>query len=420
MLERIELNNFQCHTNLSLEFDQITTLVGASDSGKTAVLRALDWVCFNRGRTALLLRRGCKDMTVKLTVDGHTITRTTKQNSYWIDKQQLSTIGKTQPPEVVNIMRMVEENVQRQHDYLFWFACNGSGLIQQLNRIVDLTELDGWVKEGATRERKSKDQIDVYNCERSEIAGRCKELGDNRTADIELKTLEIFASKYEKTEEKYLALSKMLADLQDAEKAHNELNDYVKDLTVLLDTAQDVQTINDKLGKISSIVNKISEIDTLSKSLSGMLNDWKNIDRSWSEWEKDSTRVTNLSHLVSLASDFGEKESRCREYITDLSKLVDTAKELSDLSGRYTDLKAKLEGVRVTVPDMSPIKAVYEICVTSKERYIGLKGLSEKLTDAENEVSEQTEKVDAIKAEFDEKSEGICPICGGKLNKCSD
>ncbi len=122
MISKITLTNFQCHKDLTITLDRITTLVGPSDSGKSSVIRALDWAIFNEGRTSFLTTRGSKQASVTVEVDNHTITRTTKNNSYIVDGTELSSIGKNLPAEVPNVFRMGEDNIQRQHEYLFWFS----------------------------------------------------------------------------------------------------------------------------------------------------------------------------------------------------------------------------------------------------------------------------------------------------------
>ena len=148
MLTKIELTDFQCHEHLSLDLGKITTLVGPSDSGKSAIIRALDWAVYNNGRTAQLIRRGAKAASVTITVDDHIVTRTTKKNAYIVDGTELSSIGRSQPADVPNIFRMGEDNIQRQHEYLFWFSASGSELTRNFNRVVDLSKLDEWVHTG--------------------------------------------------------------------------------------------------------------------------------------------------------------------------------------------------------------------------------------------------------------------------------
>ena len=48
MIKSVELKNFQSHNQSRLEFcDGVNIIVGASDSGKSAILRGLFWVLYN-------------------------------------------------------------------------------------------------------------------------------------------------------------------------------------------------------------------------------------------------------------------------------------------------------------------------------------------------------------------------------------
>ena len=47
-LSRLSLTNFQKHERLALDLDpRLTSIAGDSDRGKSAVLRALAWLCLN-------------------------------------------------------------------------------------------------------------------------------------------------------------------------------------------------------------------------------------------------------------------------------------------------------------------------------------------------------------------------------------
>ena len=74
MLEKLRIINFQKHEDLTVSFDdRITTIVGPSDVGKSAVLRALRWVLTNQPDGSGFIREGEKNASVVLRVDGRTI-----------------------------------------------------------------------------------------------------------------------------------------------------------------------------------------------------------------------------------------------------------------------------------------------------------------------------------------------------------
>ena len=47
-LKRVRLENFQSHKNSIIDFDRgLNVIVGPSDSGKSAIIRAIKWALYN-------------------------------------------------------------------------------------------------------------------------------------------------------------------------------------------------------------------------------------------------------------------------------------------------------------------------------------------------------------------------------------
>lgn len=57
---KLRIQNFQAHKDTTIEFDRIATIVGPSDIGKSAVLRALKWVAKNEPKGISFVRDGDK------------------------------------------------------------------------------------------------------------------------------------------------------------------------------------------------------------------------------------------------------------------------------------------------------------------------------------------------------------------------
>ena len=65
MIQSIRLINFQSHKDSFIEFSpNDTVLIGTSNSGKTAVLRALDWILKNRPLGTSFIRHGASECVV--------------------------------------------------------------------------------------------------------------------------------------------------------------------------------------------------------------------------------------------------------------------------------------------------------------------------------------------------------------------
>ncbi len=115
IIRSMDLKNFQSHESTHLDFSRgFNVIVGNSDSGKTAILRALRWVFYNEPRGDFFIQHGKSDVEVRVTWDdGTTIRRyrSKRKNGYEIiypngDSQVFEGFNNTVPEEVVRYLRM--------------------------------------------------------------------------------------------------------------------------------------------------------------------------------------------------------------------------------------------------------------------------------------------------------------------------
>jgi DNA repair protein SbcC/Rad50 len=171
MLERLQIVNFQRHERLRIKLDQqITTIVGPSDTGKSAVLRAVRWLAFNRPRGTGFVRHGEDECSVKLWVDGRKVERrrTKTENLYLLDDRQLKAVGTDVPEEVARLLNLSEENFQGQHDAPFWISLTPGEVARRLNAIVDLEVIDRSSSWLASRLRRAAAERDVVEKRKTE------------------------------------------------------------------------------------------------------------------------------------------------------------------------------------------------------------------------------------------------------------
>lgn len=107
-IAELELENFQCHAHTRLTFSPgLNVIVGPSDQGKTALLRALRWVLHNEPRGSDFVRVGADSCRVTVAFDdGTRITREkgARANRYVLEKdgeqQVFEAVGWDVPPAV--------------------------------------------------------------------------------------------------------------------------------------------------------------------------------------------------------------------------------------------------------------------------------------------------------------------------------
>ena len=170
MIEKIEIHNFQSHKATVLELDaKVNTLQGNSDCGKSAVLRALQWLIFNPAGDYFIsdwARKG-KTQTAPCEVivyaNGHKIVRRRDKdfNGYYLDDEMFEATRNTVPKKISDILNMGEVNVQRQLDPPFLLSMSAGEVSRYINNLVNLTRIDTWTSAANSRERKLRQDADA-------------------------------------------------------------------------------------------------------------------------------------------------------------------------------------------------------------------------------------------------------------------
>lgn len=166
MIEELRIQNFQVHGKLVVKFGPgITTIVGPSDTGKSAIIRALRWVATNQPGGDAFVRYGAKGCTVRVVVDGRHVTRKRKAggdvNTYHLDDQEYKAFGRGVPDTIAEFLNLPGVCWQGQHDPSFWFGDTPGEVSRQLNAIVDLGVIDVTLTNVARTFTKARNRLDV-------------------------------------------------------------------------------------------------------------------------------------------------------------------------------------------------------------------------------------------------------------------
>jgi exonuclease SbcC len=145
-LRSVTIENFQSHKHTSLTLAPGTNvIVGASDSGKSAILRALNWVVTNRPLgDAFRSDWGGETRVVVTTTDGHVVerVRSASRNDYIVDGAVLTAFGTEVPQEVLEVLPLDAFSFQNQMDAPFLLAASPGEAARLLNRAASLDEID--------------------------------------------------------------------------------------------------------------------------------------------------------------------------------------------------------------------------------------------------------------------------------------
>jgi len=146
MIKSLTLKNVQSHTESKLDFDPgVNIIVGSSDSGKTAILRAAIAVILNKPSGDGLRRFNSKETEIILELDETSITRlkTNSRNEYQIgDGEPFKAFGQGVPDEVTKLLNIKLLNIQQQMDSPFLLDDSPGEVAKALNEAVNLDSID--------------------------------------------------------------------------------------------------------------------------------------------------------------------------------------------------------------------------------------------------------------------------------------
>jgi exonuclease SbcC len=216
MISRLHVQNFQKHRSLELKLDpRITTIVGSSDVGKSALLRALRWILLSQPRGVGFIRRGAKRCIVTLRVDRKTLTRTKGvKNTYVLDGRHFKAIGTEVPKEIADLLNVSPLTFQQQHDAPFWFAESAGAVSKHLNAVVDLSEIDGTLGRLSSTLRSARGEETLLKDRVRQAVIEKRGLRWVVPCDRALRHLEVLKRKRDGLKERAELLSRTLQDLR--------------------------------------------------------------------------------------------------------------------------------------------------------------------------------------------------------------
>ena len=317
MLKKLELINFQIHKHLVVDLsDTVTTIIGPSDEGKSAIKRALMWVCLNQpaGNDFMNWDEGVNNVSVSLTTDLGIVTRSWNkgENLYTLkypdkDIKEYKAFGRNVPEPIEQFLQMSNVNFQGQHDQPFWF-CNTSGEVSRnLNKIVNLDLIDTTLANLDALKRTEK----TLFTDRAERVTQAK-------------------NKY--TELHYV----------------EQLN---SDMTNLKQKAAISITTKTKYNKLLDAEQTLSETISKLKRLNKILSDSKSIIKSGNEYNLLATKIARLeSHICSINKILPLVDAPIPN-IDELAKYAETAKELKIKINKLTHILIDVNAIITTAKE---------------------------------------------------------------------
>ncbi|MGB9866661.1 MAG: AAA family ATPase [Bacillota bacterium] len=371
-LVRLTLENFQSHEFTQMELSPgLNVIVGASDQGKSAIIRALRWLLFNEPRGSDYVRVGASGpcrVTAELD-DGTVISRERwgNRNSYRLrrpsgEELHFEGFGTEIPEEILRAHGVrkialddqveVALNLSTQLEGPFLLNQPGSVRAKAIGRICGVHVLDLAVKLAA-RELGSLDE--QRNRVENELASISREIEQYRDLDDERRRIEKLQSVVDQLNQ----LSNLRSALVEAKKELDEIESQRFEALSVLRYTRELDRCEMLWAQIEATSVKLKELELLKEELrvtdqsvrAGLsyVVQFDGIERAWG-------LLTAIGETPSLLRELKQAKQELEGVERDMAKLraeVQQYQQVRDRAvGEYAEVLRKLGKCPVC---MSPI-----------------------------------------------------------------
>ena len=299
MIKSVQISNFQSHKSTKLKLDPgVNVIVGSSDCGKSAILRALLWAIFNRPSGESFKSYWGGDTSVDIEIEGKIVSREKgKENLYIASGNNLEApmefkaFGTGVPEEIESLLNISDINIQRQMDAPFLLSSTPGEVGRILNQAVRLDTID-------------KAQSNIRSTLKQE-----KNLLSNTQSTIEDKREKL--KKYE-----WLPIAEgCIAKLETIAAQISQATSLTIDLNRIVD---DINTIDSSMKETSLILVFGQEIDSLislNNDIDIQTDLWNDINDIVQVIIEDEEKIKLLSNLIKAESQTNETIKIQQDYV---------------------------------------------------------------------------------------------------------
>lgn len=315
MIPSITLENVQSHKKTTIEFHPgINLITGASDCGKSAVIRGLQWWALNSCNWRELQRHDTLSTSVE--AKGVKKFRSDSLHYYEMGGQKYKALRTDVPTEIQAAIGLTSDNFQEQHAPYFLISDSAGDVARKLNAVGDLQIIDlslkgarAKVKEANTEEKYLKGELQKVTDKVEELQWAVEadveyteiESLQAESASIEIAPLTAAISKIGKLQGEFDEIPSTAADLRRVSAATYELDidlsigdviRKVKDNQVKIpDPLKDIREIN---LSMAGLTDQQSEMATLAAALVEAIHWHSKVKRYPSEIDNVVPQLTDL------------------------------------------------------------------------------------------------------------------------------
>lgn len=326
-IKSLELNNWQKHSDLKIDLTEgVNVIYGHSDSGKSCVRRAIEWVCQN-SKIDGIRKSNTKLTSVRLTLHNDIVIeriRSASINRYVIHENKkedrvFDSIGKTIPDEVKEILKIEPITIDDENIYLnsapqlalpFLFDKSPTFRMKIFNKLTGNDILDKLFVQF------NKDILSIKK-ETKRESGHLEEQ-IKTLADLKIKK-EKLESVHEKTKKSLQNITKLheryskLLELNDSlDKTNNEILLYEEKLkSIKIPDLSEIKELKEKSERLCLLKDIENEAEKTETSLEKVRGQFKEINVPELDYDVLKGKIERFETLSHIAESLDKNEEIC-------------------------------------------------------------------------------------------------------------
>lgn len=465
-IKRVILENFQSHKYTVIDFEsRLNVIVGASDSGKTAILRGIRWALYNDPSGDYFIREGASQCSVTIVFSDNTKVkryRSKNKNIYYLydkfdNEFKFEGFGTSVPDEIIEatgIKKILLDkdisksiNISDQLEGAFLLSEKTSIRASSIGYLVGVDIIDDTLKE-TLRERRNlsnkKRNIDDSILKLENDLSKYDYLNelDRKVSNLEdtlntLKDKEKLLIKYkdmlskfskmksEKTRleiytEKFKGLDKIQMLLNEIEivsikyrllskqkKSLEELKLNKYKSNKILNSLRDINVIKENVDKISILDNKKTKLIKINIKNMKTSNEIK-------KYENIKGKLINSNKVKDAIVEIDFKTIQLNKLLKIKNKEDNIKKSLS-IGYLYMD---NFKGIDQALENHGKIEKNMAILNKLMERYLNYKTNKDMTIELNKKIEEYEDNFSDLSIEYKDMllKEGTCPLCFSNID----
>lgn len=336
MVEILAIENFQSHEKVELEFCLgVNTIIGTSNHGKSAILRALYWLVYNKPEGYgfashwIINKKGnmTGDTEVRLKItDQPWVSRRRSHsfNGYCIGSDELTAIGRDVPVQVSSLLNLLDVNIQKQLDSHYLLSESAGAAARLFNRTIRLDVIDDMLSLVESKKRKTKGGINSIESQIADYEIELDSLSGIERAELYITKAEALEEDLNTSMVELDGLSNSLAEYQD----HSELLESIQldDTDIWLNEIEDLLNENKKQNRLIVQMKASVEDFVEFRSEVNRVESVPDVSAQLNEIEKVYLRVKDFKKELSLIKESLESY---QDYVEDLNSIDSELEELN-------------------------------------------------------------------------------------------